>query len=267
MPTVIVSPNKAFGVIVTPQSETIRLGTGTQSPVSHAAYDQANAAYNVANAAIAQANQDAVWLQGQPLIPNVANINFSNSATVNVTANIFGNQANVEFAVNASAIAAETGANGVVLTSGSTMTGELTIVASGTGLSVTNTAAFGNVSVGNQISTNTVSFGSAAMTSIVLTTTQNGGQVIADQFSASQFATVSYKIQVQTINALQATELFSMQDGLNTYTTEYSTLLTAGVIGTFAVTLSGTTMFLYFTPNNPLNQIITLKILRQTINA
>jgi hypothetical protein len=58
-----------------------------------------------------------------------------------------------------------------------------------------------------------------------------------------------------------------MQDGLAAYITEYATLFNNYTLGTYALTVSGGMCNLVFSPNNPDNNIITVKLVRTAITA
>jgi hypothetical protein len=58
-----------------------------------------------------------------------------------------------------------------------------------------------------------------------------------------------------------------MQDGISSYITEYATLINNYTLGTYSLTISGGICNLIFHPNNPLNNIITVKLVRTAITA
>ena len=136
---------------------------------------------------------------------------------------------------------------------------------SANGGSVYGSLAVSNTVYANTITSNTITLQGAVITSTVGTTTASGTQVVIDQWASSMFTTAKYVIQIQTVDHLQATELFVMQDGINTYLTEYATLLSNAVLGTFSAIISSGQIQLLLDPQNPLNEIMSIKVLRQTI--
>jgi hypothetical protein len=58
-----------------------------------------------------------------------------------------------------------------------------------------------------------------------------------------------------------------MQDGVSTYTTEYATLVSVAILGTYSLSLSGGNLNLIFTPNNPGFNLITIKIIRDLVST
>lgn len=88
-----------------------------------------------------------------------------------------------------------------------------------------------------------------------------------DSFPSSQFTTVKYIIQAKSVDGYHSTELFTMQDGISAYLTEYATLINNYTIGSYSMTVSGGICNLIFHPNNPNNNIITVKLVRTAITA
>lgn len=158
-------------------------------------------------------------------------------------------------------------ANNRVLRSGDTMTGTLNINFSGVGLNVNSQAQFSNtINVTNSVSTNAVNFGFGVyeLTSNTFQTTLNT-TIEVDSFSSSTYSTVKYIVQVKTGTSLHSTELFCIQDGVSTYMTEYATLISGPPLGNFSIDLAGGRMRLNFTPDNPLGNILTFRVVRYTI--
>ena len=113
-------------------------------------------------------------------------------------------------------------------------------------------------------------------TSIVGSTTVNGTPVSLDTFPANQFTTVKYIIQLSGSLGIQSTELFIIQDGVNTYLTEYATLLALSAfgmgqgipsMGTFSAYISGSNVIMDYIPDNPTSSIINYKIVRNGITT
>jgi len=74
---------------------------------ANSAYGQANSAYAEANAAYAKANSDGVYANGTVVQSNTSNLNFNNTATVNVSVSANGaTQSNIAFTANVDAILA-----------------------------------------------------------------------------------------------------------------------------------------------------------------
>ena len=117
------------------------------------------------------------------------------------------------------------------------------------------TANIANVNVG----------GVAIITTNTVTTTANATPVVIDSFLASAYNVVKYLVQVTTAAGIQCTEVLCMQNGVNTYMTEYGTLLTGAPLGTFSSTLSGSTYQFIFTPINPTAAINYIKVMREAI--
>lgn len=126
----------------------------------------------------------------------------------------------------------------------------------------------GDANVTNTISTNTVNFGFGVydLTSNTFQTTSNA-LIEVDSFAAAAFSTVKYIVQVKTGTSLHSTELFCIQDGISTYLTEYATLISGAPLGSFSINLNGGRMNLNFNPDNPLNNILTFKVVRYTITS
>ena len=98
-------------------------------------------------------------------------------------------------------------------------------------------------------------------------TTNADTPIVIDSFPSSSFTTVKYIIQSKTVDVYHSTELFCMQDGISSYITEYATLINNYTLGTYSLTISGGICNLIFHPNNPLNNIITVKLVRTAITA
>lgn len=158
-------------------------------------------------------------------------------------------------------------ANTRVSKSGDTMTGTLVINKSGVGLNVNNDVYIGNtVTAVHRINSNTVILGHFETTHSILETSLNS-VVTLDSFPAAYYGTIKYMIQAKTADSMHSTELFCMQDGVSTHITEYATLLSGPILGHFSFDIDGLTAKLNFIPDNPLNNIITLKVVRQGITS
>ena len=195
---------------------------------ANAAYGQANFAYGVANMAWATAN--LAYAQA-----NLAVINVSSGNTLNLV--VSGNATNITI--------------------------DTRVPAGNSGNSTNNYS----ILTATYIYTNTINMPFGDFTSISGTTTANGTAVTIDSFSASTYNTVKYLIQLTTAAGLQSTEILCMQDGVNTYMTEYGTLISSSLIGTFSSTITGGNFILNFTPNNPSLAIITFKVIREAVTT
>lgn len=205
------------------------------------AYEQANAAFSAANVANNGANTVQVFANGSLILSN-STLNFNNTATVNVAAAANGvRQSNLSFVVNT---------NAFVMKSGGTMTGALNVNST--------------LNVTQQIYANVINFGPYTLASNAFQTTLNS-QIEVDSFPASQYSTVKYIIQVKTTSSLHATELFCVQDGYTSYTSEYATLVTGDPLGVFSVEITNNMVRLLFDPDNPTNQILKIKMVRYTL--
>jgi len=117
----------------------------------------------------------------------------------------------------------------------------------------------------NVVSSNTIELNGVEQSSTTLTTTANGTQVVIDMSPASEFSTFKYLIQAKSVDSIHSLELLSVQDGVNTYSTQYGSVYTVEPLGDFEINLSGSTVVLYMTPTNPLFHMITIRVLRQSI--
>ena len=66
---------------------------------------------------------------------------------------------------------------------------------------------------------------------------------------------------------IHSTEVFCMQDGVTAYLTEYATLISGSPLGNFSIGVSGGNVNLTFSPINPDNNIITLKVIRYAVTS
>lgn len=116
------------------------------------------------------------------------------------------------------------------------------------------------------IAANVVISGPTQTTYNVFTTNSDTPHTI-DSFPSSHFTTVKYIIQAKSVDGYHSTELFTMQDGISAYLTEYATLINSHTLGSYSLTVSGGICNLIFHPNNPDNNIITVKLVRTAITA
>lgn len=157
--------------------------------------------------------------------------------------------------------------NTKVSRTGDIVTGQLTINYNGTGLTVnTNATISNNLNVGNVITSNVLTMECYEFTSNVITSTVDGF-LILDTFPTSQYSTVKYIVHSSNIDGIHATELFTMHDGISVYTTEYATLISGSPIGNFGLSILGTDVRLTCVVDNPLNNIVTFKVIRHAVKA
>lgn len=88
-----------------------------------------------------------------------------------------------------------------------------------------------------------------------------------DTFPSSTFRTVKYIVQATSISGIHSTEVFCMQDGVTAYLTEYATLISGSPLGTFSIGVASGNVNLTFNPENPDNNIITLKVIRYAVTS
>lgn len=155
------------------------------------------------------------------------------------------------------------GADGVVNSEqfvaiqGSTMTGPLVIEFEGEGLVVNaNAQVVNDLRVGEILRV-----GDFEITSNNFTTTSDG-EITIDSFPSNLYSTVKYVIQVSNVTGIHATEIFSMQNGLVVYATEYATLISDAALGYFFVETDSGLVSLKFTLNNSSGHITNIHVLR-----
>jgi hypothetical protein len=119
----------------------------------------------------------------------------------------------------------------------------------------------------NVISSNTIELDGVEQSTTVLQTTANGVQVVIDMFPAYEFSTFKYLIQARSVDSIHSLELLCVQDGINTYSTQYGSVYTTTQLGDFEINVWAGSVVLYITPTNPLFHIITIKVLRQSITS
>lgn len=95
--------------------------------------------------------------------------------------------------------------------------------------------------------------------------TTNTDPQILDSFSAASFRSGKYIISINSsVNDYQVTEIMLLQDGTNTYTTEYATLVSSSTLGTFSANIDSGTVRLFVVPASATN---TIKYQRTLITA
>jgi hypothetical protein len=88
-----------------------------------------------------------------------------------------------------------------------------------------------------------------------------------DSFSSSTFRTVKYIVQATSVSGIHSTEVFCMHDGVSAYLTEYATLVSNNSLGNFSIGVASGNVSLTFSPINPGNNIITLKVIRYAVTS
>lgn len=214
-------------------------------------------------------------------------------------------RANIEansITLNGNSVATQTEVNNKVSKSGDTMTGTLILTAPDTGLQVTNNITIGvagsigvgiaipraNLDVtGNAVITQGLTTSNLTATSANISGNVVIGKVLAmddicetyansfsittnattavDRFPANRFGTMKYVIQMTRVDGIHSTEILLIQNGLTAYATEYATLVTGPILGYFSLDISAGEVVLEFEPDNPLNEIINFKLVRQGI--
>lgn len=88
-----------------------------------------------------------------------------------------------------------------------------------------------------------------------------------DTFPSSEYRTIKYIVQSTSIEGMHSTELFCMQDGVETFITEYATLISGTPLANFSLVINGSNVNLVMTPLNPHNNIITTKVVRYAVTS
>ena len=88
-------------------------------------------------------------------------------------------------------------------------------------------------------------------------TTTNTDPQIVDTFTTTEFRSGKYLISIKNTdnNDYQTTEIMLLQDGTNASVTEYATLVSSTVLGTFVANINSTTVRLFITPLNSNNTV------------
>ena len=143
--------------------------------------------------------------------------------------------------------------------------GKEIVITDNSGNVIVLNAASQTVNTGNVVA-NVIVSGPTETTYNVFTTNADV-PITIDSFPSPSFTTVKYIIQSKSIDGYHSTELFCMQDGISSYLTEYATLINNYTLGSYSLTVSGGVCNLIFHPNNPMNNIITVKLVRTALNA
>lgn len=112
-------------------------------------------------------------------------------------------------------------------------------------INIFSNTAFGNSSANTYLTFNAVTENFSGNVKCTTTSAQ-----IIDTFSAAAYRSAKYVISAtdNANNKYQATEIMLLQDGTNTYTTEYATLLSSTTVVQFSANIDSTTVRLYVTP-------------------
>lgn len=211
----------------------------------------------------------------------VISSNLTSSLLVSLTGNVVVNSSLISLTSNNIQISSNSTVDALKVTANSTAT-NTTIAGSIINLS-SNTSVSGatlNITANTTLSGNTIINGpttiNAAATVVgalsigtgtsyssnVITTTGNSAQLI-DSTNTATFKTVKYIVSVKdnAANNFQATEIMALQDTGAVYTTEYATLVSNNIIGTFTANISGTACRLYITPTVANTTINLVKII------
>lgn len=180
------------------------------------------------------------------LVPDTTNT-FNLGAPAQEWKNVYANTANLSGSLNVA---------GVIAGKGNTIS---------IGHDISENSAAQSVNT-TYVAANVVISGPTQTTYNVFTTNSDVPHSI-DSFPSSQFTTVKYIIQAKSVDGYHSTELFTMQDGISAYLTEYATLINNYTLGSYSLTVSGGVCNLIFHPNNPDNNIITVKLVRTAITA
>ena len=78
---------------------------------------------------------------------------------------------------------------------------------------------------------------------------------IIDTFDSTIYRSVKYQIQIESAAGYQASDVLIIQNGTNSYLTEYGILETANSLGTFYTDIVTANVNLYFNPVNSNNAI------------
>ena len=287
--TVVVNPSLNQIAVVEPQrgatvvrDSVIRGPEGPQGPsgpAANAAYAQANAAYAQANSAYDTANLKLNIAGGT--VTGTLNVqqNLNVSGDISVNGNLIIGNVNTDTI----SVVADFTSNLVPDVSNtynlgtpdkkwneifvSTANAATINLAGNLNATQNSTIIVGATTVNTSyVSANVIVSGPTETTYNVFTTNADT-PIVIDSFPSPNFTTVKYIIQSKSIDGYHSTELFCMQDGISAYITEYATLFNNYTLGSYSLTVSGGICNLIFHPNNPMNNIITVKLVRTALTA
>lgn len=108
--------------------------------------------------------------------------------------------------------------------------------------------------------------GNVGLGTYTLHTTNTFPNQIADAWSASDFRSAKYQVQVysNTANQYEISEIFLMHDDANVYITEYAIINQGERLMTFDASINTSTIRLLCTPNYAVNEV---KVFRTVLSA
>ena len=136
------------------------------------------------------------------------------------------------------------------------------ITANGNLLILGNSKTFGSANVGAITANNGIYLNPISWMSSNTYTTSGLSQVTVDQFSAANFRSAKYFIQMTSGTKYHATELTMIHDDTNAYISQFGTVKSSVVLGTFDASVVAGALTLKFTP---VFSGTTLKMHRTTI--
>ena len=136
------------------------------------------------------------------------------------------------------------------------------ITANGNLLILGNSKTFGSANVGAITANNGIYLNPISWMSSNTYTTSGLSQVTVDQFSAANFRSAKYFIQITSGTKYHATELTMIHDDTNAYISQFGTVKSSVVLGTFDASVVAGALTLKFTP---VFSGTTLKMHRTTI--
>ena len=232
--------------------------TSTYDVAIHDNTSVSSASYTVANNTLTFARDDNssfdVILTGVANTTATVNTSTTSASLIGNTA-IFTRDDSSTFDLDLNGLV-----NGIIVnTSWNTSNNTLQLVADDGAVFNNNISQFdANVTFSNTVSVNSVS----ELSSNSLTTTAVT-QVNLDLFTTSEYRTVKYLISVKEGSNYHSTELLLLQDGTNTYITEYAKLVTGSDLATFTADISGSDVRLRVTPAS--TNSTEFKISRQSV--
>lgn len=108
-----------------------------------------------------------------------------------------------------------------------------------------------------------IAMSSAGITTTTYTSSTTTTNQIIDSVAITSIRTVKYLYQVTSGTSYQAGEILIIQDGSNSWITEYANINTGTVLATFNATVAGGNLNLVFTP---VNAVTTVNVVRTSIN-
>lgn len=114
-----------------------------------------------------------------------------------------------------------------------------------------------NTKLGNSSTQVVVSYNDTGYIKTSTYTSTNTDDQILDSFATTDYRSGKYLISIKNTNNndYQTTEIMLLQDGTNTYTTEYATLVSNTTLGQFSANINSGTVRLYVKPTLASNVI------------